>query len=93
MKKKDFEDSSRRMCIRWNFREQPSEDFSNKPAFHSKSNWSNSSPGHPGLERFLSQLEKDIFNGLLDVSMTVQSNMSKEEWEALRGLADDKSIV
>ena len=35
--RKDFEDFSRRMRIRWNFRDQPSEDFSNKPAFSPKS--------------------------------------------------------
>ena len=90
--KKDFEDSSRRMCIRWSFRDQLSENFFNKPVFLLKSNWK-FSPGHPGLELILSQLEKNIFNGLLDASMSVQSNMSKEEWEALRGLADDNSIV
>ena len=41
----------------------------------------------------MSQLEKEIFNGLLNDSISIPSNMSKEEWEALRGLADDKSIV
>ena len=49
--RKDFEDLSRRMCIRWNFRDQPSEDFSNKPAFRPKSNCKPPS-GHPGLELF-----------------------------------------
>ena len=34
--RKDFEDFSRRMHVRWSFRDQPSEDFSNKPAFHPK---------------------------------------------------------
>ena len=38
--RKDFEDLSRRMRIRWNFRDQPSEDFSDKPAFCPKSKWS-----------------------------------------------------
>ena len=90
--RKDFEEFSRRMRIRWNFRDQPSEDFSDKPAFRPKSNWK-PPPGHPGLELFLSQLEKEIFNGLLNDSISIPSNMSKEEWEALRGLADDKSIV
>ena len=80
------------MRIRWNFRDQPSEDFSDKPAFRPKSNWK-PPPGHPGLELFLSQLEKEIFNGLLNDSISIPSNMSKEEWEALRGLADDRSIV
>ena len=90
--RKDFEYFSRRMRIRWNFRDQPSEDFSDKPAFRPKSNWKHP-PGHPGLELFLSQLEKEIFNGLLNDSISIPSNMSKEEWEALRGLADDRSIV
>ena len=35
--RKDFEDFSRRMRIRWNFRDQPSEDLSDKPAFSPKS--------------------------------------------------------
>ena len=41
---------------------------------------------------FLSQIEKDIFENLKD-STPINSNMSKEEWDALRGLADDRSIV
>ena len=50
-------------------------------------------PGNPGLELFLSQLEKEIFTGFLNNSLSKPSNMSKEEREALRGLADDRSIV
>ena len=37
--RKDFEDFSKRMHIRWNFRDQPSEVFSDRPAFRPKSNW------------------------------------------------------
>ena len=80
------------MHIRWDFRDQSSEDFSDKPAFRPNSNWK-TPPGHPGLELFLSQLEKEIFNGLPNDFISVPSNMSKEEREALRGLADDRSIV
>ena len=90
--RKDFEDFSRRMRIRWNFRDQPSEGFSDKPMFRPKSNWK-PPLGHPGLELFLSQFKKEIFNGLLNDSISIPSNMSKEEWKALRGLADDRSIV
>ena len=90
--RKDFEDFSRRMRIRWNFRDQLSEDFPDKPAFRPKSNWKLLSR-HPDLELFLSQLEKEIFNGLLNDSISIPSNMSKEEREALRGLTDDRSIV
>ena len=41
----------------------------------------------------MSQFEKEIFNGLLNDSISIPSNITKEEWEALRGLADDRSIV
>ena len=55
--RKDFEDFCRTMHIRWNFRDQPSEDFADKPAFFPKSNWK-PPPGHPCLELFSSQLKK-----------------------------------
>ena len=90
--RKDFEDFSRRMRITWNFRDQSSEDFSDKPAFRRKCSWKHL-PGHSELELFWSQLEKEIFNGLLNDSVSIPSNMSKEEWEALRKLSDDRSIV
>ena len=49
---KDFEEFASRMCIKWNFRNEPSEDFSDKPAFRLNSSWK-PSPGHPGLELYL----------------------------------------
>ena len=60
--------------------------------FCPKSNWK-PPPSHPGLELFSSQLKKEIFNDLLNDSISVPSDMSKEKWEAWRGLADDKSIA
>ena len=89
--RRDFEDFPRRMRIRCNSRDHPSEDFFDKPAFRPKYNWKSPS-GHPGLELFMSQHEKEMFNGLLNDSISIPSNMSKEEWEALR-LADDRSIA
>ena len=50
-------------------------------------------PGHHGLELFLSKLQKEIFNVLLNDSIPIPSNMFKEEWEEFRGLAYDRSIV
>ena len=50
-------------------------------------------PGHPGLELFLGQIEKDIFQNLVKDSTPINSNMTKEEWDALKRLADDRSIV
>ena len=40
---------------------------------------------------FLSRLEKELFSD--DISESTQSNLSAEEWKALRGLAADKTIV
>ena len=40
---------------------------------------------------FLSKLEKELFSD--DISESTQSNLSAEEWKALRGLAADKTIV
>ena len=48
---------------------------------------------HPGLELFLSQIENDIFENLVKDSTPINSNMTKERWDALRGLADGRSIV
>ena len=45
------------------------------------------------LEFVLSELEKDIINGLLDYYLSVPSNTYKEEWEALGGLAHDRRII
>ena len=50
-------------------------------------------PGRPGLELFLSQIEKDIFENLVKDSTPINSNMTKEEWDALKRLADNRSIV
>ena len=90
--RKYFEDLSRRMRIIWDFSDQSSNDFSDKPAFYPKSDWKPPS-GHPVLERFLSQLEKKTFIVFLNDSLFVSSNKSKEDWEALRGLADERDIV
>ena len=40
---------------------------------------------------FLSRFEKELFSN--DISESTQSNISAEEWKALRGLAADKTIV
>ena len=40
---------------------------------------------------FLSRPEKELFSD--DISESIKSNLSAEEWKALRGLAADKTIV
>ena len=90
--RKDFEEFARRMRIKQNFRNKPSANFSDTPAFRPKSSFK-PSPGHPSLKLFLSQIENDIFENLVKGSTPINSNMSKEEWDALKGLADDRSII
>ena len=63
---------------------------SEKPSFTPKSSWK-APTGHPNLEVLLSQLEKETFQ-IVD-SKLGYSNFSKEEWQAMRALVDDRSIV
>ena len=63
---------------------------SERPAFWPKASWK--LPwGHSNLEVFLSQVK----NELLEITKepTRYSNLSQEEWRAIRTLADDRSIV
>ena len=47
--------------------------------------------GHPNLEVYLSQVENELFR-IVDEPIRY-SNLSKEEWVAMRSFADDRSIV
>ena len=88
--KRDFEDFARKMRCKWYFRNDITENFSQLPAFRNKSNW-NPPKGHPALEMFLSQYEKDIFSVLLGNTSTY--NLTKNESLAMSGLAEDRSII
>ena len=60
------------------------------PAFRSNSSWKPLT-GHPNLEVFLSCAEKELFE---DIGTSLRySNLSTEEWKAIRSLADDRNIV
>ena len=87
--KQDFNDFCRRMRLKWYFRDETQE-FSETPAFSTKSTW-NPPKGHPCLEVFLSQVENELFQ--ITKQDLRYSNLSKEEWRAIRSLADDRSIV
>ena len=58
--------------------------------FSLKSNWK-PPEGHPNLEVFLSQIENELFKTI--ETPLGYSNLSKEEWEAVRTLAGDCNIV
>ena len=78
------------MRIKWHFRNESTSDFSSIPAFAPKSAWK-PSKGHANVEVFLSQVESDLFKAI--ERRLGYSNVSKEEWDAIRSLADDKNIV
>ena len=78
------------MRCKWYFRNEPTENFSEKLAFHVKSNF-NPPNGHPALEIFFSKLEDEVFSVL--PGTTRDNNLSKEEWLAVRGLAEDRNTV
>ena len=61
-----------------------------KPFFSPKCNWK-PPEGHPNLQVFLSQIENELFK-MVETPLCY-SNLSKEEWEAVRTLADDRNIV
>ena len=78
------------MRIKCYFRNEIFENFSEVPAFPPKSSWK-PPQGHPNLEVYLSQVENERFS-IVDEPIRY-SNLSKEEWVAMRSLADDRSIV
>ena len=88
--RKDFEEFCRRMRIKWHFWNEPTSDFGNIPAFAPKSAWK-PNKGHPNLEVFLSQVEFDLCKAI--EKPLGCSNLSKEEWDARRSMADDRNIV
>ena len=72
------------------FRNQPTPQFCEVPTFSPKSSCK-PPKGHPNLEVFLSQLENEVYK--MPFENLKHSNTSKEEWQAIRALADDSTIV
>ena len=83
-------DFSRKIRCKWHFTNDITEDFRETPALHNKSTW-NPAQGHPALEIFLSQMKADVF--LLLSSNTTKYKLAKEEWLAIRGFAEDRSVM
>ena len=88
--KRDFNEFSRKMRCKWYFRNEDTEKFLEKPAFNIKSNW-NLPNDQPAFEIFLSKLDNEVFSGL--PGTPCDYNLSKEEWLAMRGLAEDRNII
>ena len=75
------------MICNWSFRNEPTNNFSETPAFRPNSRWK---PSKFGLEVFFSCVEKEHFSD--EMNDSTQSNPSEEEWMALRNLADDRNF-
>ena len=78
------------MWIKWHFCNEPRLDLSEKPSFHTKASW-NPLKGDPHLELFLGKVEEELFTVI--ERPVRHSNLSQEEWKAIRSLADDRNIV
>ena len=57
--KSDFDEFCRRMQIKWHFRNEHSQNFSEILSFRLKSFWK-PPMGNPNLEMFLSKVEQDL---------------------------------
>ena len=88
--RRDFDDFSRKMRCKWYFRSELSDNFDEVPAFKPKSLWK-PPVGQPCVELFLSKLEEELFSFLRGKPQCY--NMTKEEWQAMRNIADDRSII
>ena len=88
--RRDFDDFSRKMRCKWYFRDEMSPDFRDIPFFRPKSFWK-PPPGHPCVELFLSKLKNELFSFLPGKPQTY--NLTKEEWLAMRSLAEDRSVI
>ena len=88
--RRDFEDFARRMRLKWYFRNEPTYSFNERPSFTTKSSWK-PPKGNPSLELFLSHIEKELSE--VCKSNLGYSNFSKEKWQCIRLLANDRNIV
>ena len=86
----DFNGFARKMRCKWFLRDEPTENFSEAPAFRVKSSW-NPPNGHPAIEIFFSKIESEMFSVLPGTPL--DHNLSKKEWLAMRGLAEDHNII
>ena len=88
--RRDFKEFCQSILLKWQFRNKPTPEFSDQPAFSPTSSW-NSSTGHPNTEVLLSQNEHEPFQ--IPYKCLTYSNFSKEKWQAIRSMVEYKSIV
>ena len=84
----DFNEFFRRMRTKCYFKDEPTKEFSNIPAFSHKSTWTPPN-GYLNLEVYLSQIESEVFK--IPKEQLGYPNLTKLEWESTRSLAGDRS--
>ena len=85
----DFNEFCKRMRLKWYFRNE-SQNLSKAPVFLLKSRWQ-PPQGHLCCEVFLSQVENELLE--LPNADIKYSNLSREDWNVIRSLADDRIII
>ena len=85
----DFNEFCKRMRLKWYFRNE-SQNLSKAPVFILKSRWQ-PPQGHLCCEVFLSQVENELLE--LPNADIKYSNLSREDWNVIRSLADDRIII
>ena len=88
--RRDLNDFIRKMRCKWYFRDKPSKDFSEIPAFRPKSTWK-PPVGDPCVELFLSKMEHEQFSFLPGKPQSY--NLTREEWQAIKNLKDGRSTI
>ena len=88
--RRDFKEFSRKMSCKSYFRDEPSKDLIEIPAFRPKPTWKHAA-GDTCVELFLSKEEHELFSFLPGKPQSY--NLTKEKWQALKNLTEDRSIV
>ena len=88
--RRDFDDFRRKMRCRWYFRNEPSDNFNEVPAFKLKSLWKPPA-GHPCVNLILSRLEENFFSFLPGIPETY--NLCNKELQTMLNLAGGCSII
>ena len=86
----DFSEFSKKGRCKWYFRDQTSKDSSEIPAFRQRFS-RKPSTGDPYVKIFLSKMEHEVFSFLPRKPQSC--NLNKEEWQALKNLKEDRSII
>ena len=87
---RDLWEFSRKMRCKWHFRNEVPQNNEEISQFKVKSRW-NPPKGHPALEAFLNETEKDVFS--LIPEREKDYNLPKDEYLAMHSLENDRNVI